>query len=109
MSTSEAETNSQKDNSDEEFSASFKTAEEKDSGFSSKRNIDREAEEPCMKKQRLGKNNYFEMELMIKQPTMVVTGLEEHEFRNIADVLGEDRSTEINNVIVNMISLVETA
>ena len=49
------------------------------------------------------------MELMIKQLTTVVRGLEEHEFRNNADVLGEDRSTEIDNVIANMICLVETA
>ena len=49
MSTSEAGTNPQKDNSDEESSASFGTVEEKDTSFSFKRNIDREAEEPCTK------------------------------------------------------------
>ena len=47
ISTSEAGTNSQKDNSDEESSASFETVEEEDTGFSAKRNKDREAEEPC--------------------------------------------------------------
>ena len=46
---------------------------------------------------------------MIKQLTTVVRELEEHEFRNVADVPGEDRNTEIDNVIANMICLVETA
>ena len=45
---------------------------------------------------------------MIKQLTAVVRELEEHEFRNIADVLGEDQSTEID-VVANTICLVETA
>ena len=109
MSTSEAGTNSQKDNPDEESSASFVTVEEKETSFSSKRNIDQEAEEPRLKKQKPDKDNCFEMELMIKQLTTVVRELEEHEFRHIADVLGEDRSTEIDGVIGNMICLVETA
>ena len=109
MSTSKAGTNSQKDNSDEESSASFEIVEEKDTGFPSKRNLGREAEESCTKKQRADKKNCFELELMIKQLTTVVRELEEHEFRNIADVLGEDRSAEIDNVIANMICLVETA
>ena len=109
MSTSDAGANSKKDNSDEESSASFETVEEKDTGFSSKRNLDRETEEPSTKKQRPDGENCFELELMVKQLTTVVRELEEHEFRNIADVLGEDRSTEIDNVIANMICLVETA
>ena len=49
------------------------------------------------------------MELMIQQLTTVVRELEEHEFRNVAEVLGEDRSDEIDGVISNMICLVETA
>ena len=49
------------------------------------------------------------MELMIKQLTVVVRELEEDEFRNIADVLGKDRNTEIDGVISNMIGLVDTA
>ena len=89
-----------------ESSASFETVEEKDIGFSSKRNLDRETEEPCTKKQRPDEENCFRLELMVKQLTTVVRELEEHEFRNIADVLGEDRSTEIDNVIANMICLV---
>ena len=109
MSTSEAGTNSKKDNSDEESSASFKTVEEKDTGFSLKRNIDKEAEERCTKKQRPDKVNCFEMEFMIKQLNAVVRELEEHEFRNVADVLGEDRSTETDNVIANMICVIDTA
>ena len=52
MSTSEAGSNSQNSNSDEESSVSFETVEEKDTGFSSKRNIEREDEEPANKKQR---------------------------------------------------------
>ena len=46
---------------------------------------------------------------MVKQLTTVVTELEEHEFWNVADVLGEDWSTETDNVLSNMIYLVETA
>ena len=46
MSTSETGTNLQNDISDEESSVSFDTVEEKDTGFSSKRNIEREGEEP---------------------------------------------------------------
>ena len=107
MSTSDAGENSQKDNSDEEYSASFEKVEEKDTGFSSKRNLDREAEKTCTKKQRPDKENCFELELMVKQLTTVVRELEEDEFRNVADVLGEDRSTKID-VIANMIWLVET-
>ena len=109
MSTSDAGAISRKDASDEESSASFETVEEKDTGFSSKRNLDRETEEPSTKKQRPDGENCFELELMVQQLTTVVRELEEHEFRNIADVLGEDRSTEIDNVIANMICLVETA
>ena len=109
MSTSDAGENSQNDNSDEESSASFETVEEKDIGFSSKRNIDRGNEEPCTKKQRPDKDNCFELELMVNQLTTVVRELEEHEFRNVADVLGEERSDEIDGVIANMICLVGTA
>ena len=82
--------------------------EEKDIGFSSKRNIDRGNEEPCTKKQRPDKDNCFELELMVNQLTTVVRELEEHEFRNVADVLGEERSDEIDGVIANMICLVGT-
>ena len=49
------------------------------------------------------------MGLMIQQLTTVVRELEEHEFRNVANVLGEDRSKDIDGVISNMICLVETA
>ena len=49
------------------------------------------------------------MELMIQQLTMVVRELEEHEFWNVADVLGEDQCDEIDGVISNVICLVETA
>ena len=90
MSTSEAATNSQKDNTDAEFSASFETVEEKDTGFSHERNIDREAKEPYTKKERPDKDNCFEMEPMVKQFTMVFKELEEDEFRNVTDVLEED-------------------
>ena len=41
MSTSKARTNSRKNNSDEESSTTFETVEEKDTSFSSKRNLDR--------------------------------------------------------------------
>ena len=47
------------------------------------------------------------MELMIKQLTTVVRKLEEHEFRNVADVLGEDWSAKINGVIGSMFCLLE--
>ena len=46
---------------------------------------------------------------MIQQLTTRVRELEEHEFRNVADVLGEDRSAEIDGAIGRMICLVETA
>ena len=51
-STSETEGNSQKGDSNEESSASFQTVEEKDVGFSSKRNRQEEAGEPCHKKRK---------------------------------------------------------
>ena len=108
MSTSDAGEDSQKGISDEESSASFEKVEEKDTGFSSKTNLDRETEEPFTKKQRPDKENCFELELMVKQLTTVVRELEEREFRNVADVLGEHRSTAID-VIANMIGLVENA
>ena len=109
MSTSEAGSNSQNSNSDEESSVSFETVEEKDTGFSSKRNIEREDEEPTNKKQKLEKGNCSNMELMIQQLTTVVRELEEHEFCNVTDLLGEDRNDEIDGVISNVICLVETA
>ena len=109
MSTSDTESNSQKDLSDDRSDASFETVEEKDIGFTSKRNIDRECEPPTSKKQKSDKGNCFDMEIMIQQLTTVVRELEEHDFRNVAEVFGEDRSDEIDGVISNMICLVETA
>ena len=109
MSTSEAGSNSQNSNSDQESSVSFETVEEKDTGFSSKRNIEREDEEPTNKKQKSGKGNCSNMELMIQQLTTVVRELEEHEFWNVTDLLGEDRNDEIDGVISNVICHVETA
>ena len=49
-----------------------------------------------------------QMELMISRLTAIVRKLEEHEFRNIAEVLGEDRNDEIDGVIANMVCLAET-
>ena len=49
-----------------------------------------------------------DMELMISQLTTIVRELEEHEFRNIVEVLGEDRSDEIDGVIASMVCLAET-
>ena len=46
---------------------------------------------------------------MISQLTTIVRELEEHEFRNIVEVLGENRSDEIDGVIANMDCLAETA
>ena len=109
MSTSDTDSNSQKDLSDDRSDASFETVEEKDIGFTSKRNIDRECEPPTSKKQKSDKGNCFDMDVMIQQLTNIVRELEEHEFRNVAEVLGEDRSDEIDGVISNMICLVETA
>ena len=51
MSTSGAGEDTQKDNSDDESSASFEKVEETNTGLSSKRNLERETEEPCTKKQ----------------------------------------------------------
>ena len=72
MSTSNTETNSQKDLSDDRSDASFETVEEKDIGFTSKRNIKTECDEPTNKKHKSDKDNCFDMELMIKQLTTVV-------------------------------------
>ena len=108
MFTSEAGSNSQNNNSDEESSVSFETVETQ-KGFSSKRNIEREDEEPTNKKQKSEKGNCSDMELMIQQLTTVVRELEEHEFWNVTDLLGEDRNDEIDGVISNVICLVETA
>ena len=51
ISTSDTETNSQKDLSDDGYDTSFETVEEKDVGSTSKRNIDRESEELMIRKQ----------------------------------------------------------
>ena len=61
------------------------------------------------KKQKPNKKNCFDMELMMKQLTTVVRELEEHEFWNVADVLGEDRSAEVDDVLGSMICLVKPA
>ena len=61
------------------------------------------------KKQKPDKKNCFDMELMMKQLTTVVRELEEHEFWNVADVLGEDRSAEVDDVLGSMICLVKPA
>ena len=103
MSTSDTRTNSQKDISDEESSVSFITVEEKDTGFSSKRNIERQGEEPTNKNQISDKDNRFYVDLIIKQLTTVVREFEEHEFQNVVDVLVEDGSTEIDSAIDSMI------
>lgn len=50
MSRSETGANSQIGNSDDKSSASFKTVEEKNVGFSSKRNRQEETDKPCHKK-----------------------------------------------------------
>ena len=50
-----------------------------------------------------------EMELMVCQLTTIVRNLEEHEFLNTVEVLGEDWNDGIDGVIVNMICLAETA
>ena len=54
MSTSEAATNLQKGVSDEESSAGFETVEEKEVGFSSKRNRQEEKDEPFHQKKKEG-------------------------------------------------------
>ena len=64
---------------------SFETVEEKDI---SKRNIEREGEEPSNKKQKPDKDNCFDIELMIKQLTTVVRELEKHESQNVIDAPG---------------------
>ena len=103
MSTFETMTNSQKDISDEESSVSFVTVEEKDTGFSSKRNIERQGEEPTNKNQISDKDNRFFVDLIIKQLTTVVREFKEYEFQNVVDVLVEDGSTEIDSAIDSMI------
>ena len=103
MSTSETDTNSQKDLSDGGSDVSFETVEERDVGFSSKRIRDEDSAEPRQKGMSL------EMELMVSHLTTMVRELEEHEFRNIVEVLGEDRSDEIDGVIASMVCLAETA
>ena len=73
MSTSEAGTNSQKGDSDEESSTSFQTVEEKDVGFSSKTNWQEERGEPCHKKKKEEEKCVgSEMEFMISQLTAIV-------------------------------------
>ena len=49
------------------------------------------------------------MELMVSQLTTIVRELDEHDFRNIVEVLGEDRSDEIDSVIASMVCNAETA
>ena len=49
-----------------------------------------------------------EMEHMISQLTAIVRELEEHELQNLVEVLGEDRSDEIDSVIAIMICLAKT-
>ena len=66
---------------------SFETVEEKDI---SKRNIEREGEEPSNKKQKPDKDNCFDIELMIKQLTTVVRELEKHESQNVIAAPGEN-------------------
>ena len=110
MSTFETVTNSQKDVSDEESSASFITVEEKDTGFSSKRNvesIERKGEEPTNKNQISDKDNRFYMDLIIKQLPTVIREFEEHEFQNVVHVLVEDGSAEIDSAIDSMIRLLK--
>ena len=103
MSTFETMTNSQKDISDEESSVSFVTVEEKDTGFSSKRNIEWQGEEPTNKNQISDKDNRFFVDLIIKQLTTVVREFKEYEFQNVVDVLVEDGSTEIDSAVDSMI------
>ena len=109
MPSCDAGSNSENGNSDVESSLSFVTVEEKDTSFSLKQNIEREDDEPTNKKQKPDKANYFDMDLMIKQLTAVSREFEEHEFRSIVDVLGEDRSAQIDGVIGSMNCLVKTA
>ena len=109
MSTSNTEANSQKDPSDDESDASFATVEEKDTGFTSKRNIQIEGEKPTNKKQKPDKDNCSDMELIIKQLTTVAGELDKHEPRNVADAPRENRNAEIDGVVGSMICIVETA
>ena len=110
MSTSETDTNSQKDLSDEASDASFETVEERDVGFFSKRIRDEDTAKPRLKKKRdEQKGMSLEMELMVSQLTTIVRELEVHDFRNIVEVIGEDRSDEIDSVIASMVFLAETA
>ena len=88
----------------------FETVAENDIGFSSKRNRQEEPCVPCNKKKKEEQKGMgSEMELMVSQLTTIVRELEEHEFRNIVDVLGEDRNDEVDRVIANMICFAETA
>ena len=109
MPSCDAGSNSENGNSDVESSLSFVTVEEKDTSFSLKQNIEREDDEPTNKKQKPDKANCSDMDLMIKQLTAVSREFEEHEFRSIVDVLGEDRSAQIDGVIGSMNCLVKTA
>ena len=110
MSTSETDANSQKDLTDEGSNASFETLEERYVGLSSKRIRDEDSADPRLKKKREEeKGMSLEMGLMVSQLTTIVRELEEHDFRNIVEVLGEDRSDEIDGVIASMVCLAETA
>ena len=81
MSTSDTDSNLQKDLSDERSDATFDTVEKKDIGFTLKRNMETECEPPTSKKNKSDKGNCFDMELMIQQLTTIVRELEEHDFR----------------------------
>ena len=61
---------------------------------------------PSIKKRKKGMGS--EVELVVSQLTTIVRVLEEHDFQNIAEVPGEDRSGEIHGVNANMVCLAET-
>ena len=103
------ETNPQKDPPDDESDVSFATVGGKDTGFTSKRNIQIEGEKPTNKKQKPDKDNCSDMELIIKQLTTVAGELDKHEPRNVADAPRENRNAEIDGVVGSMICIVETA
>ena len=81
MSTSDTDSNLQKDLSDERSDVTFDTVEKKDIGFTLKRNMETKCEPPTSKKNKSDKGNCFDMELMIQKLTTIVRELEEHDFR----------------------------
>ena len=101
ITTFKTETKSQKDFSDDGDDGIFETVEEKDAGSTSKRKIDRESEEPMMKKQKLDKDNYFDMESMIQQLTTVV-----RELRNMSSaiLLMSSGSIELPRLMVLLVA-----